>query len=204
MKEPPRRPSSAILTIPNLLTIVRVALTPVFLWVALGPENIAWAVALAGFGLATDLADGKIARALGQVSKLGIALDPLSDRLALAAGAWVLLAHHLAPTWAVVAVLSRDALLVAVGTPLLTWRGIPIPPVSRLGKRASFAVSMCFGLFLASGIPGVARPSRVLADAGLVFFWLGVPLYYLAAVGYARAGLAAMRSQRTRPGSGAE
>lgn len=187
------RATDAILTVPNLLTFLRLALVPVFLWAGIVSENLGWAFAIAAVGFVTDLVDGKIARRFGQVSKLGIALDPLSDRLGLAAGAWVLLATDLAPVWAVVAVLARDGALVLVGAPLLKARGIPIPPVSPLGKKASFAVSMCFGLFLASGISSVTAPSRWVQDAAWVFFWLGVPAYYVVAAGYARAGMRSMR-----------
>ena len=83
-------PSDAILTVPNLLTFFRLGLIPVFLYAAIGAGNMGWAVVIAALGFVTDLVDGKIARRYGQVSKLGIALDPLSDRLGLASGAPVL------------------------------------------------------------------------------------------------------------------
>jgi len=188
-----RDPSRAILTVPNLLTFFRIAITPVFLWLALGPDRMGWAVAVAGTGFVTDLVDGKIARRFGQVSKLGVALDPLSDRLGLAAGAWVLINHHLTPLWAVGAIAARDGALVLVGAPILKAKGAPIPPVSRLGKKASFAVSVCIGLFLASGIANLNEPSRILQDTAWLFFWIGVPLYYVVALGYVREGLRSMR-----------
>ena len=188
-------PSDAVLTIPNLLTFFRIALTPLFLWLALGPDRIGAASIVMVVALATDLLDGKIARAYGQVTKLGILLDPLSDRLGLAAGAWVLINHHLAPVWAIALVAARDAFLVLVGAPLLKARGIPIPPVSRLGKNASFAISMCFGLFLLSGIHDVAHPTVWIHNAAWVFFALGVPAYYLTAVGYGRAAMASSRGK---------
>lgn len=186
-------PSDAILTIPNLLTFFRLGLTPLFLWAALGLDNMGLAVGIAFLGVATDLVDGKIARRFGQVSKLGIALDPLSDRLGIAAAAIVLLVQDLAPWWAVVAVLGRDALLVLIGVPLLKARGIPIPAVSRVGKWGSFATSLSFALFLASGVTDVRDPNDAIRIAAFVLFFIGVPLYWAAGAGYIKAGLAGLR-----------
>ncbi|MFA5889451.1 MAG: CDP-alcohol phosphatidyltransferase family protein [Actinomycetota bacterium] len=191
-------PSDAILTVPNLLTFARLALVPAFVWLALGPRRMDLAFTLAAVGMATDLVDGKIARRFGQVSKLGVRLDPLSDRLALAAGAVVLIAHHLAPVWVVAAVVVRDAALLFVGVTLIKTAGAEIPPVSRLGKRGSFAVSAGFALFLASGISSIADPSIALRSAAWVFMAPGLLMYYLAAVGYVRAGRRAIAESTGR------
>lgn len=196
MTGPAPAPSDAILTIPNLLSAARLALIPVVLWLALVRERMGLAVLLAAIGFVTDLVDGKIARRFGQVSKLGVALDPLSDRLSLAAGAWILIAHDLTPVWAVLVVLVRDALLVVVGAPALKALGVPIPPVSRVGKYGSFAISACFALFLASGIESLRDPTPALQTAAWVMFWIGVPLYYAAAGGYARVAWVSARAAK--------
>lgn len=196
MTQEARAPSDAILTIPNLLTFFRLALTPLFLWLALGPDNIGGAVTIAFVALGTDLVDGKIARRYGQISKLGIRLDPLSDRLGLASGAAVLIIHDLAPLWGVVAIVARDVLLVLVGAPLLKARGAPIPPVSRVGKYGSFAVSLCFGFYLLSGVRDVADPIDALAWIGFAFLLIGAPLYYVSGAGYVRSGLAALSEEK--------
>src|SRR5579864_4887671 len=162
-------PSDAILTVPNLLTFFRLGLIPVFLCVSLGENNMGWAVIIAALGFLTDLVDGKIARRFGQVSKLGIALDPLSDRLGLASGAAVLIVKHLSPLWVVLVVIARDGLLVLIGAPVLKARGLPIPPVTRVGKYGSFAVSVMFGLFLASGIHNISHPTHSIRLAAWVF-----------------------------------
>lgn len=185
-------PSDAILTIPNLLTFLRLALLPVFLWVSLGPKRLDIAFGLAVFGLVTDLADGRIARRFGQVSKLGVLLDPLSDRLALAAGAVVLIAHHLAPVWAAGLVIGRDVVLLGSAAALRA-RGVGIPPVAWIGKIGSFGVSLTFGLFLASGVASIVHPSRPLQIAAWVVFAVAAPAYYLAGASYVRVGLASMR-----------
>jgi cardiolipin synthase len=195
MSEPAQMPASdAILTVPNLLTFFRLGLIPLFVYLALDLDNLALAVMIAVLGFITDLVDGKIARRYGQISKLGIALDPLSDRLALASGAVVLIVKHLAPLWVVLTVLGRDALLVVVGAPILKARGLPIPPVTKVGKYGSFAVSVMFALFLASGIPGSTHPSHPVRVAAWIFVGVAIPLYYASGLGYARAAIASMKA----------
>ena len=187
-------PSDAILTVPNLLTFFRLALIPLFLYAGLA-GNMGWAVVIAAVGFLTDLVDGKIARRFGQVSKLGIALDPLSDRLGLASGAAVLIVQHLSPLWVVLVVVGRDAVLVLVGAPLLKARGLPIPAVTKVGKYGSFAVSMMFGLFLASGIHNVSHPTHPIRLAAWVFVIIALPLYYASGAGYVRAAFASLKQQ---------
>ena len=188
----PENPSDAILTIPNLITLARLALIPVFLWLALAVKNIgaAWVV---GFTLgSTDWIDGRVARRIHQVSKLGIAIDPFFDRLAVAAAAVVIIQRHMAPLWAVVLVLARDGLLLAM-LPLLSARDVPRPPVTQVGKAGSFGVMWAFGLFVAAGI------SNPPADWVRVLAWLafypGIALSYLAAADYARTVVRALRAQ---------
>ncbi len=157
-------PSDAILTVPNLLTFFRLGLIPVFLYAALGLDNMGFAVVIAVLGFITDLVDGKIARRFGQVSKLGIALDPLSDRLG----------------------------------PVLKARGLPIPPVTKVGKYGSFAVTVMFGLFLASGIHNAAHPTQAIRVAAFVFVFVSLPLYYASGAGYVRAAFSSLKDQTGR------
>jgi cardiolipin synthase (CMP-forming) len=189
----PDNPSDAILTLPNVITFARLAFIPLFLWLALGADNLgaAWVV---GFVLgSTDWVDGRVARRYQQVSKLGIAIDPFFDRLAVAAGAIVIIAKDLAPLWTVVVVLARDGLLLAM-LPYLSARGVPRPAVTQTGKAGSFGVMWAFGLFLGAG---AANPPlewvRVLA---WLCFVPGIILSYLAAFDYARISLASLGTGR--------
>ena len=200
---PPPPASDAILTVPNLLTFFRLGLIPLFLYVVLGLDNIGWGVVFAVVGFITDLVDGKIARRYGQISKLGIALDPLSDRLALASGAVVLIAKHLSPVWVVLTILSRDVLLVLIGAPILKAKGLPIPPVTKVGKYGSFAVSVTFALFLASGVPGPTHPSHPLRVAAWIFVGIAIPMYYASGIGYARVAIASLRANNQNSPKGA-
>lgn len=187
-------PSDAILTVANLITFVRIALLPVFMWLALGAEKVGAAFALGAFIGATDFFDGLAARKLHQVSKLGITLDPLFDRLAVAATVVVLIGLDLAPWPALAVILARDAVLVAVGV-YMQRRGIDRPAVTWLGKWGSFGTMFSLGLFLASGIDArIHEPFRAFA------WWTFVPAVvfsYLAAIGYARDAYRALRA----PGS---
>lgn len=193
MAEPPTQPKTleptdAILTVPNLLTFLRFGLVIPFFWFALAEERLDIAISIAVFGVVTDLVDGVIARRYGQVSKLGIALDPLADRLGVAAAGVVLIVHEaLVPLWLVVVVLGRDASLVLVGIPVLRARKIPLPPVSRVGKFGSFWTSIAMAMFLAAGWNNPAEPIRGVQIAAWIISAVGIPAYYAAGIGYARA-----------------
>jgi cardiolipin synthase (CMP-forming) len=190
-KGTPLNPSDAILTLPNVITFARLALIPVFLWLALGPKNMgaAWVV---GFTLgSTDWIDGKVARRYQQVSKLGIAIDPFFDRLAVAAAAVVIIMRDLAPVWTVVVVLARDGLLLAM-LPLLSARGVPRPAVTQVGKAGSFGVMWAYGLFVGAAITN--PPTTWVRILAWIAFYPGVALSYLAAFDYARTVLASLRA----------
>lgn len=178
-----REPSGAILTVPNLVTFCRLALIPVFLHLALGAKRD-----LAAFGVAfvlgaTDYVDGYLARRLNQVSRLGIAMDPLFDRVAIAAVSTVLIVRHLAPWPAVAAVLARDALIL-LAVAALGARRVPRPPVSRTGKAGTFATMSSLGVFFAVTIP--EPPATWLRPLAWSLYAVGIVLSYSAAVGYAR------------------
>ena len=185
-------PSDAILTLPNVVTFARLLLIPLFLWLALGPENIAaaWVV---GFVLgSTDWIDGRLARRYNQVSKLGIALDPFFDRLAVAAAATVIIMLDLAPLWTVIVVLARDGLLLAM-IPFLSAKGVPRPAVTWSGKAGSFGVMWAFGIWL--GAAATHPPLGWVRFLGWLAFIPGLTFSYYAAWEYARMALASLRGQ---------
>ncbi|MBV9723151.1 MAG: CDP-alcohol phosphatidyltransferase family protein, partial [Mycobacterium sp.] len=75
------RAHDRLVTVPNLLSGIRLALIPVFVYLLVAVHADAWAVVILMFSGASDWADGKIARLLNQSSKLGEYLDPAVDRL---------------------------------------------------------------------------------------------------------------------------
>jgi cardiolipin synthase (CMP-forming) len=106
-----RPPLSPNLTIPNIITMVRILATPLFI-ISLMQESYGRALGifiLAGF---SDLADGLIARNWHQKSPLGAFLDPLADKLLLASSFLTLGIWHKIPAWLVVTVISRDFVIM--------------------------------------------------------------------------------------------
>lgn len=100
------------MNLPNLLTIVRIALVPVFLLFILANSLYLAAVVFAVAGL-TDLVDGIIARRLSSVTKLGAELDPVADKLLLSSAFIALCIKGLIPLWLVFIVVARDFVMLA-------------------------------------------------------------------------------------------
>jgi cardiolipin synthase len=151
---------------------------------------------LLGAVVATDWVDGYIARRTGQVSNLGKVLDPVADRLAIAAALVALVVRDAVPLWAALLVLVRDALVLVAGTIVLVRYRVRLD-VRWIGKAATFDLMWGipliawgnFGLFL-------HRPAKI---AGWVLFGFGIALYYVAAVIYA---VDMVRAVRTPPPEG--
>ena len=170
-----------VLTVPNLLSAVRLALIPVFIYVLLVRHANGWAVGILAFSGASDWADGKIARILDQSSRLGELLDPAVDRLYMVTVPIALALRGMVPWWIVVTLLARDALLAAT-LPLLRSRGLTALPVTYIGKAATFALMAGFPLILLG--QWHATLSRVLLAFGWGFLIWGVYLYLWAFVLY--------------------
>jgi cardiolipin synthase (CMP-forming) len=194
--DPARRPSTAIVTAPNAVTLVRLLLLPVCaLLLASGRYGLGLVLtALVG---STDWVDGWLARRTGTVSRLGQLLDPLADRLLVASVAVALLVRGILPWPAALLLLARDVLLLA-GWPLLRRWGVDPPEVVWVGKAATF-VLLCALPVLTLGATGlaVAPVARVL---GLAALWFGVALYYLAGAVYVRMAVERL-GERTAAGS---
>lgn len=171
-----------VLTIPNVLSVIRLMLVPVFLYLLLITDQIALAVAILMFSGFSDWADGKIARLVdNQSSRLGELLDPAVDRIYMVVVPVALSAAGVVPWWFVIVLLGRDLVLAAT-LPLLRSRGLTALPVTYLGKGATFA--------LMSGLPLVllgqfdALWSRVILACGWAFLIWGLALYLWSAVLY--------------------
>jgi cardiolipin synthase len=174
-----------IFTIPNLLSFARLLGVPVFLWLILGPHADGWAIVLLMVSGITDYLDGKIARATGQISRLGTLLDPLADRLYIAATLIGLAVRGIVPWWLVLVLLGRDAVL-AVALALLKRRGITGLPVHFLGKAATFCLLYAFPLLLlGDGATGASLTfAEVARDVGWAFAIWGTALYWWAGLLY--------------------
>lgn len=170
-----------MLTVPNLLSALRLLGVPLFLWLLLGPHADVWAIVVLAAGGVTDWLDGKLARLLGQYSRLGALLDPAVDRLYILAALVALGIREVVPWWAVVALVARDVVLAAC-LPVLRSRGYGPFVVSYLGKAATFLLLYAFPLLLAGLQTGwfadLARPfGYAFAVWGLAFYLYTGVLY---------------------------
>lgn len=168
-------------TIPNVLTMLRLAGVPLFLWLLLGPEADLWAAAVLGLAGVTDWADGKIARRYGQTSHIGRLLDPAADRLYILGTLLAFVLRDFLPWWFVVLLLGRDV-IVGVALLVLRRRGYEALQVNYLGKAATFC--LIYGLpllLLAQAAEPVAAVALPLAYA---FITWGAALYLLAGAHY--------------------
>lgn len=169
-----------ILTLPNLVSALRLAAIPFFWWVAVGERRLGLAAGMIFAIGATDWIDGFLARRLNQVSKLGKFLDPLADRLMIATALVAGLVVRAVPLLIGILLLVREV-LVAIGAAILAARGGGKLEVRYLGKLATF---LLYG----------AIPSFYLAAAGVAEWlfapgaWItgvvGLVLYYWVAVNY--------------------
>lgn len=171
-----------VLTIPNFISIVRLAGVPVFLWLVLGPEEDGWALGVLLLSGITDWLDGYLARRLNQTSKLGQILDPVADRLYILAVVIGLAWRDVIPLWLAVLLPARDLLLWGL-VPFLRSRGYHALPVHFLGKAATANLLYAFPLLL------LGEGEGVVASLATVFGWAfaiwGTGLYWWAGLLYA-------------------
>ncbi|MGH3563822.1 MAG: CDP-alcohol phosphatidyltransferase family protein [Mycobacterium sp.] len=170
-----------VLTVPNVLSVVRLVLIGVFFYVLLVSRADGWAVAILMLSGASDWADGKIARLMGQSSKLGALLDPAVDRLYMVAVPLAFGLRGLVPWWIIITLLTRDALLAAA-LPVLRSRGLTALPVTYAGKAGTFALMSGFPLILLGQWD--AAWSRVALAWGWAFLIWGLAIYLWAFVLY--------------------
>ena len=156
----------SVFTVPNIITMVRIALLPVFVSLMADDRVVAgsWFFGLLAF---TDWIDGYIARRFNQVSEFGKVLDPVADRLIFFVGIGTVMYFHHFPIWLGIVILVREVsiAILMVGA---TIAGMDRFPVTTMGKKAAFGL-MC------------AIPWITLGSAGN---WWGIFVYigWIAAV----------------------
>jgi cardiolipin synthase len=170
-------PEHRWLTVPNLLSLLRLAGVPLFLWLLLGPHADALAVVVLAVAGLTDWLDGKLARWLNQSSRLGQLLDPTVDRLYIVAALAAFLIRDIVPVWLVALLVGRD-LVLALCLPVLRRRGYGPFVVTYVGKAATFSLLYAFPLVLLGyGEQGWLQLAWVL---GWAFAIWGTALYWYA------------------------
>lgn len=170
------------LTVPNLLSMLRLALVPVFLILILGERHLLAICVLALAGI-TDYLDGYFARKWNQVTRLGQLLDPAADRLYIFSTLIGLAVTHVIPLWLALAIISRDLILL-VSYPILATHGYGPLPVHYLGKAGTFALLYAFPLLLIADIWQAG--AFVIEPLAWAFALWGVGLYWWAGIVYLR------------------
>jgi len=183
-------------TVPNLLSMLRLALVPVFLVLVIqGRDLLALAVLI--FSTLTDFLDGLIARRFGLITRLGQLIDPAADRLFIFATILGLAFRDVIPWWLFFVILARDVFLAVLGVVLANAGYGPLP-VHHLGKAATFCLFFALPLLLlGQAAPAVAFVADPL---GWAFALWGAFLYWWAGILYAVETVRVIRLPRGAAG----
>ena len=182
-----------MVTIPNLLTLLRALGIPIFLYLVLVEKEMGWAVLILVIAGATDYLDGKVARALKQESRLGELMDPAVDRLYIATVLIAMYVTQALPFFVLLTIVVRD-LVLGVLLIVMKSRGIPPFKVTYLGKAATFNLLYALPLLLLTD-----SSSGWVADASFIFGWgfalWGIALYLWTGLSYAGSGVRQLRGR---------
>jgi CDP-diacylglycerol--glycerol-3-phosphate 3-phosphatidyltransferase len=190
-------PTDKILTVPNLLTLLRLLLLPLFFFVFTVVRDDVLAFVIFLVAASTDFLDGLAARRLGQVSRIGQQFDPLVDRLLIIAGVLGVFVLGRLPLWVLVVFLSRDAVLLCLTVYLRTRLKRPFEVVF-LGKLATAVVMAGFCLLILNlpqldGVRLLESPQlpgwgEAPASLGMWLLYAGTVLSVATACVYLRKG----------------
>ncbi len=198
----PENPLHTIFTVPNLITLCRLILTGVFLWMY-PHENLRLpATVIFVVAACTDWFDGQIARRFRQVSVFGKRFDPVMDRVLIFSGVLALVMAQLIPLWVVVFLIARDVYLAIGGLILRKVCGVTLD-VCYVGKACTFVLMagfavVLFGLFPVKGlglaeVPWLPGFGSREVSLGMWLIYAGCVLSLSAAVVYTVRGARAMR-----------
>jgi cardiolipin synthase len=182
-----------VLTLPNALSVLRLAGVPLFLWFMLGPKADLLAFGVLVVSGISDFLDGMLARRWRQVTRIGQLLDPLADRLYTLAIVVAFVIRDVIPWWLAAVLVARDVLLAAT-LPVLRRYGYGPPQVHFLGKAATFNLLIAFPLLL------LATTGGTLAAIATPFAWAftvwGGSLYWWSALLYVTQVSSLVRASR--------
>ena len=177
-------------TVPNLLTMLRLALIPVFWVLMVGLRLNYWALAAFALATVTDMLDGFLARRLNQVTDFGKLMDPLADKLMVLSVLATMLLRGVI-TWKPVALLALKELIMLLGGILLYRRRIVVHALF-VGKLAQAAVCLALILsFFSESFTDLSfQPHTAL-------LWIGVGAAYTALVVYVRSVVRQLRGEES-------
>ncbi|MEK9987083.1 MAG: CDP-alcohol phosphatidyltransferase family protein [Aquiluna sp.] len=167
-------------SVPNMLSILRLLLVPVFLWLLIVDQFLVAFLVLM-FASFTDWLDGFIARKYNQITSLGKVLDPSADRLFILATLIGLTVNEIIPAWLAIVIVARDILLL-IGYPISASHGYGPLPVHFLGKAATFALLYALPLLLLADVWPSAE--AVILPLAWGFAYWGIGLYWVAGFVY--------------------
>jgi cardiolipin synthase len=186
-----------IVTVPNLISVLRLLCAPLFVWLLVDDQGIAAALVLAVLG-ASDWVDGWIARQFDQGSNLGKVLDPVADRVLLIVAALALLVDGSVPIVVGVLVLVREA-IVSIAVLVLAMAGARRIDVQWAGKAGTLSLMFAFPLFLWAD--NIDSGHGIVLAAAWFFAVVGLVLGYYAAITYLPMAREALREGRSHAGT---
>ncbi len=170
------------MNLPIALTLVRIVLVPLVIVFLISSERVNVLIAAVIFAAAslTDWLDGRIARQMNQVTKLGTLLDPVADKLLVAAALVALVQADMVPAWMAVVVIGRELAVTGLRGVALSM-GIVVP-ASKLGKWKTVSqYVMVTILILEKGVPGEFMPFHVLSVA---IMWIATGVTVISGADY--------------------
>lgn len=158
--------------VPNVISLIRLALIPVFIWL-IAIDEYGWAGILLGVIGATDWIDGYLARRLNQVTEVGKFLDPLADRVAVIVAVVGGLLTPVLPTWFALLLILREV-LIGIGA-IIGWRnGVTKLDVRWLGKLATLMLYVSISFFYVGvgfELDWLVWIAYVIGVPGLIIYW---------------------------------
>ncbi len=179
-------------SLPNLLTLSRIFAVPLLVALMWGPGHWQWLTAFVLFCIAglTDYLDGYLARAQGTVSKIGVFLDPIADKIMVAATIVMLVHSGLVHGVAVIAalvILLREIIVSGLREYLA---GLQVSlPVSQLAKWKTAFQMIALGALVLAGASDWLLPGVPVLEIGLICLWIAAGLTLVTGYDYLRVGL---------------
>lgn len=179
-------------SLPNLLTLSRILAVPILVVLMWGKGPYEWLAAFVVFGIAglTDYLDGYLARAQGTVSKIGVFLDPIADKIMVASVIVMLIDSDIVHGLAVVAaliILLREIIVSGLREYLATLQ-VSLP-VSKLAKWKTAFQMIALGALVLVGSAKYLMPWLPACEIGLVSLWIAAGLTLITGYDYLRVGL---------------
>jgi CDP-diacylglycerol---glycerol-3-phosphate 3-phosphatidyltransferase len=166
--------STIKLNIPTVLTVSRIALIPFFVWIT--PTSPILGVTIFLVAAITDFLDGYLARRTGEITKFGIILDPIADKILVIAALILLVDMVRISAWIAMVIIVREFMVTGIRMVALS-KGIVIPAETGGKWKAAAQMASIVLLFLPGGIGSVD-----FYDVGLVLMYAAVVLAVVSGV----------------------